>query len=100
MAQDGYCFFQTKGNHKRLLIILAVGFFSQWSGNRLTSYYLSIVLESIGYKSSETQSLINGLLQIWNLVTSVTFALLVNKFRRRTMFLASTGAILITYISK
>lgn len=93
-------FFQTKGNRKRLLIILSVGFFSQWSGNGLTSYYLSIVLDSIGYTSSKTQSLINGLLQIWGLVTSVFFALLVNKFRRRTLFLASTGAILITYISQ
>ena len=93
-------FIKTKGNRKRLLIILCVGFFSQWSGNGLTSYYLSIVLDSIGYTSSKTQSLINGLLQIWALVTSMFFALLVNKFGRRTLFLASTVAVLITYISK
>lgn len=93
-------FFQTKGNRKRFLIVLSVGFFSQWSGNGLTSYYLSIVLDSIGYTSSKTQSLINGLLQIWALVTSVFFALMVNKFGRRTLFLASTTAILITYVGE
>lgn len=93
-------FFKTAGNRKRLLIILCVGFFSQWSGNGLTSYYLSIVLDSIGYTSSETQSLINGLLQIWGLVTSAFFALLVNKFGRRTLFLTSTGAVFITFVSK
>jgi len=93
-------FFKTKGNRKRLLIILCVGFFSQWSGNGLTSYYLSLVLDSIGYTSSETQSLINGLLQIWGLVTSAFFALMVNKFGRRTLFLTSTGAVLVTFIGK
>lgn len=93
-------FFKTKGNLHRFFIILAVGFFSQWSGNGLTSYYLNIVLENIGYTEEGQKTLINGILQIWGLVTSVFFACLVNKFGRRTLFLASTGAMLITYISK
>lgn len=93
-------FFKTKGNRHRFAIILAVGFFSQWSGNGLTSYYLSLVLDSIGYTAESTQTLVNGLLQIWGLITSVFFALLVNKFGRRTLFLTSTIAMLITFISK
>jgi hypothetical protein len=44
--------------------------------------------------------LINGLLQIWGLVTSCFFALMVNKFGRRTLFLTSTGAVLVTFVSK
>jgi MFS family permease len=93
-------FFKTKGNLHRFFIILAVGFFSQWSGNGLTSYYLTLVMDSIGYTSQGTQTLVNGILQIWGLVTSVFFALLVNKFGRRTLFLASTIAMLVTFISK
>ncbi|KAF4901612.1 Lactose permease [Colletotrichum viniferum] len=45
-------FFQTPGNRRRFFIILAVGFFSQWSGNGLISYYLSMILNSIGYPDS------------------------------------------------
>lgn len=93
-------FFQTKGNLHRFFIILAVGFFSQWSGNGLTSYYLTLVLDSIGYAGQETQTLVNGILQIWALVTSLFFALLVNRFGRRTLFLASTIAILAVFIGK
>jgi MFS family permease len=93
-------FFRTKGNRHRFFIILAVGFFSQWSGNGLTSYYLTLVLNSIGYTSQGTQTLVNGILQIWGLVTSVFFALLVNKFGRRTLFLASILAMLLTFIGK
>ena len=33
-------FFKTKGMRKRLLIIIIVGFFSQWAGNGIISYYL------------------------------------------------------------
>jgi hypothetical protein len=91
-------FFQTKGNRLRFFIILAVGFFSQWSGNGLISYYLTLVLDSIGYKSQDTQTLINGILSIWNLVTTMIFSLLVNKFKRRTMFLVSTIGMMIIYI--
>jgi Na+/melibiose symporter-like transporter len=92
-------FFKTRGNRRRFLIILAVGFFSQWSGNGIISYYLTYVLDSIGYKSEGTQTLINGILTIWNLVTSLMFALVVNKFGRRTLFLTSTGLMLICFIS-
>lgn len=92
--------FSLNAIQNRFLIISCVGFFSQWSGNGLSSYYLAIVFDSIGYTSSKSQSLINGVLQIWGLVTSIAFALMVNKFKRRTLFLASTGALLVTFIGK
>lgn len=31
---------RTKGNRHRLIILVSAGFFSQWSGNGLVSYYL------------------------------------------------------------
>lgn len=34
---------KTKGNRRRLIILLSAGLFSQWSGNGLVSYYLSQV---------------------------------------------------------
>jgi hypothetical protein len=37
-------FLKTKGNRKRITIITAIGFFSQWSGNGLISYYLKYVM--------------------------------------------------------
>lgn len=33
--------FKTVGNRRRMRIVLAIGFFSQWSGNGLVSYYVS-----------------------------------------------------------
>lgn len=91
-------FFKTKGNRLRFAIILAVGFFSQWSGNGLISYYLTLILDSIGYTSQDTQTLINGILAIWNLVTTLGFSFIVNKFTRRAMFLTSTISMLVCYV--
>lgn len=34
--------FKTPGNRRRMRIVLAIGFFSQWSGNGLVSYYVRI----------------------------------------------------------
>lgn len=61
-------------------------------------YYLTLILDSIGIKDQDTQTLINGILTIWNLVTSLGFSLVVNRFKRRTMFLISTVTMLVCYV--
>lgn len=91
-------FFQTAGNRTRFWIILAVSFFSQWSGNGLISYYLTLILDSVGYTAQSTQTLINALLTLWNLLWGVAFSLIVNQFGRRTLFLASTAGCLVSYV--
>lgn len=92
-------FAKTKGNRRRFLIILAVGFFSQWSGNGLISYYLTLILDSIGYTSENTQTLINALLTLWGMIWSLFFSAVINRFGRRTLFLASTIGCLLVYVT-
>ncbi|KAG9037291.1 hypothetical protein FRB95_006234 [Tulasnella sp. JGI-2019a] len=81
--------FKTPGNRRRMRIIIALAFFSQWSGNGLVSYYLSKVLDSIGITDVGTQNLINGILQIYNFFVAVTAGLLCDKIGRRKLFLLS-----------
>ncbi|KAJ7635148.1 hexose transporter [Roridomyces roridus] len=89
-AQVGWrSFFSTTGNLKRVRIIVAIAFFSQWSGNGLVSYYLNQVLNSIGITDPTLQLLINGILQIWNLAWALTASSLVEKLGRRFMFMVS-----------
>ncbi len=45
----------TPGNRRRMRIIVALAFFSQWSGNGLVSYYLNKVFDSIGITDPTTQ---------------------------------------------
>ncbi|KAJ5485407.1 sugar transporter [Penicillium diatomitis] len=91
-------FFQTKANIRRFMIIISVGFFSQWSGNGLISYYLTLILDSIGYTAESTQTLINALLTLWGMIWSLVFASVMNRFGRRTLFLISTAGCLAVYV--
>ncbi|WPH03829.1 Hypothetical protein R9X50_00671200 [Acrodontium crateriforme] len=89
---------KTKGNRKRLVILLSIGLFSQWSGNGVASYYLNIVLTNIGVKDGSTQLIINGTLQILNLIVAVGQCFVVDRIGRRPLFLISTTGMLGTWI--
>ncbi|KAK5094637.1 hypothetical protein LTS08_008493 [Lithohypha guttulata] len=89
---------KTKGNRWRLAITVSLAIFSQWSGNGVVSYYLALVLTTVGITDVSDQLLINVGLQLWNLIFSVTAAFLVDKLGRRLLFLASAGTMLTSYI--
>jgi MFS family permease len=89
--------FATAGNRKRMRIIVAIAFFSQWSGNGLVSYYLSKVFDSIGITDTTTQLLIQGILAIFNLGCAVTASFLVDRLGRRLMFITSAAGMLVFF---
>ncbi|SMQ52647.1 unnamed protein product [Zymoseptoria tritici ST99CH_1A5] len=89
--------FKTVGMRRRLLILLTLGLFSQWSGNGLASYYLNLVLNDIGITNSNTQLLINGGIQIMNLAVALGQCFVVDRVGRRTLFLISTTGMLVSF---
>ncbi|TFK44085.1 general substrate transporter [Crucibulum laeve] len=82
--------YKTPGNRRRMRIIIALAFFSQWSGNGLVSYYLNKVFIAIGITDPTTQLLINGILNIFNFFVAIIAGLLCDKAGRRRLFLIST----------
>lgn len=90
--------FATPGNRRRMRIIIAIAFFSQWSGNGIVSYYFNIVLEGIGITSQGQKTLLNGILQVYNLATAYGGALTVDRFGRRRLFLVSTAGMCVSYM--
>lgn len=105
----------TPGNRYRVSLVLCMGLFSQWSGNGLISYCkqistmassshltlldLSRIMESVGITDKFTQSLVNGILQIWGFILGLTSAFFVDKIGRRPLFRISTIGMLITFIA-
>ena len=81
-------------------IIVAIAFFSQWSGNGLVSYYLTKVFDQIGITGTGTQLLINGILQIWNLFWAVYASFMVDRLGRRFLFLLSAGLMTLFYMAQ
>lgn len=59
-------FFRTRGNKKRLYLLLCIGFYSQWVGNGVISYYLPQILTTVGITTASAQTGLNGGLSIWS----------------------------------
>ena len=82
-------FIKTKGNRMRLMIIISLGLFSQWSGNALVSYYAGIIYEGAGI-TGETEKLgLDAGNKVLSLFVSISCALLVDRVGRRPLFLSA-----------
>ncbi|KAJ6086717.1 hypothetical protein N7467_005631 [Penicillium canescens] len=88
----------TPGNRYRFFLSVSLGIFAQWNGGGVVSYYLTLILNTIGITSTTDQTLINGFLQLWNLIMSIIGACLVDRAGRRALFITSTVIMLISYI--
>ena len=89
---------RTKGNRRRLLILITAKFFSQWSGNGLVSYYIHKVLNDIDFTSVVTRDLINSVLQIFNFGVALTVCFFVDTTGHCKLFLTSTTGMLVASI--
>ncbi|EPS25817.1 cellodextrin transporter CdtD [Penicillium oxalicum 114-2] len=92
-------FFATPGNRHRLIILVTIGFFSQWSGNGIVSYFLPQVLKMIGITDSNTQLTINLILSAVNVVSATGICFFVEYFGRRKLFLTSSFSMLACYVA-
>lgn len=88
---------RTKGMRRRMGIITALAYFSQWSGNGIISYYLYQVMNNIGITSPNSQLGINAGLKSWDLCLNLIMSLLVDKLGRRPIYLMSTCGTLIAF---
>ncbi|WZH40784.1 sugar transporter [Fusarium acuminatum] len=79
----------TRSNRWRTFITVTLGFFAQWTGNGVVSYYLALVLDTVGITSVKDQTLVSGCLQIWNFLFSVAASLLIDRLGRRMLYISS-----------
>ena len=89
----------TPGMRRRTFISAFLGLFTQMSGNTLLTYYQNLLFVMMGYTSAYAKTRINLANQCWSLINSTTLALLVARFKRRTMFMLSTGGMLAVFLA-
>lgn len=85
-------FFKTKGNRYRLSVLIALGFFSQWSGNGIVSNYSNRLYRTAGVSADNAIVGLNAGNTMMAMLVSVGFALMSERVNRRfTFLLATTG---------
>ncbi|KAI9574336.1 hypothetical protein HD554DRAFT_2165825 [Boletus coccyginus] len=84
--------FSTTGMRKRVIIASFLGLFTKWSGNGLTSYFLSPILDSVGIHDDWTKNIINFAKGGWALVTGTFLALTTCTISLLVVFIAWTVA--------
>jgi MFS family permease len=89
---------KTPGNRRRLMISISLGFFAQWAGNGVISYYLSLILTSVGVTEVRDQTLISACLQMWDLAFAALGAYLIDRLGRRPLFMASAVIMFMSYV--
>jgi MFS family permease len=89
---------KTPGNRHRLFITVTLGIFSQWAGNGVVSYYLPLMLKTVGITSVAHQTLISACLNVWNLLFALGAGFNVERLGRRALFLASATTMLVSFI--
>lgn len=89
----------TNSNKRRLIVLVSLGIFQQWTGASLVQTYLNSTLTTIGVTKSTTKTLISGVLSTWSWVVSVIATLNIERFGRRTLFLGGTIGLWLIFVS-
>jgi sugar porter (SP) family MFS transporter len=83
-------FVRTPGNRRRLMLVVALAVFGQWSGNGIVAYYLKLILDGIGITKPMDQLGINSGSKTMSLLINLFVAFYIDSFGRRPILLIST----------
>ena len=84
----------TRARRRRLLSILTMAVFAQWSGNSVTSYYLPVMLESAGITSQQRKLMLNGIYNVLSFIVALFGAAMMDRMGRRKQAMYSLVAII------
>ncbi|EJT97060.1 general substrate transporter [Dacryopinax primogenitus] len=80
-------FFKTKGSRRRFYIMCFFPFARQFTGSNLISYFLPLVLNSVGITNSKEQLILNGGVNICAFLFGISAFLYVDYFGRRLVLI-------------
>jgi len=83
---------------RRFAIAAVVGFFTQWSGNGLLSFYMKKILALVNITDNRTVQKVILSNTCWGFINALPIALIAPRFPRRKMFLTCTIGTAVVYI--
>ncbi|KAK4671641.1 hypothetical protein QC764_607630 [Podospora pseudoanserina] len=90
--------FRDAAMRRRFLLAAVVGFFTQWSGNGLLSFYMKKILALVNITDNRTVQQVILSNTCWGFINAVPIALIAPRFPRRRMFLICTIGTAVVYV--
>lgn len=90
--------FNSREQRYRTMLVFAMGFFGQWSGNGPVSYYYPTMLQGAGITSNHTRLLLNGMQNVVSFAGAIFGAFYTDKWGRRPQLLVSTGCVVFIFV--
>ncbi|KAK4234861.1 general substrate transporter [Achaetomium macrosporum] len=82
---------------RRFMLAAIIGFFTQWSGNGLLSFYMKKILALVNITDDRTVQKVILSNTCWGLINAMPIALIAPRFPRRVMFLTCTIGTAVVY---
>jgi MFS family permease len=79
------------------MLVLAMAFFGQWSGNGPVSYYYPTLLRGAGITDRRTRLLYNGMQNVVSFAGAIFGAFYTDKWGRRPQLLVSTACLVFIF---
>lgn len=80
---------KTRAARRRLICVLTMATFGQWSGSSLTSAYLPVMLQNAGITSEQKKLMLNGIFTVLTFLSNLCGARLMDKVGRRPLLLGT-----------
>lgn len=90
--------YNTKAARYRMMMVIAMAFFGQWSGNNVVSYFMPSMIKNAGITDPDKQLLINAINPIFSMIGAIYGATLLDKLGRRKMMLGGLAGALFFYV--
>lgn len=88
--------FNTHAARRRMICVIGMAWFGQYSGNALVSYYFPVIVEQTGITNPHTQLLLNALNPVVSWFAAILGALLLDRVGRRPLLLSGILGLSIT----
>ncbi|KAH7405840.1 general substrate transporter [Phaeosphaeria sp. MPI-PUGE-AT-0046c] len=89
--------FNSREARYRTMLVLAMAFFGQWSGNGPVSYYYPTILRGAGFADRRQRLLFNGIQNVVSFAGAVFGAVYTDKWGRRPQLLVSTATLVVIF---
>jgi MFS family permease len=89
--------FNSREARYRTMLVLAMAFFGQWSGNGPVSYYYPTLLRGAGITDRRTRLLYNGMQNVVSFAGAIFGAVYTDKWGRRPQLLVSTACLVFIF---